>query len=159
MTRFRTVSLFLLVVLVHSAFKARLEAPPASLLLVPVMQLQESPAYEEAIRQKDNDLKLERAKVDYLIERIRKSPFTFIRNGDSYSGTAAAEHIGWKFRLRGEKIKSANDFIKYFATRSSESGKLYLCKLADGKTYPVCDLLYNELRTLEESLQRNNKIS
>lgn len=156
--------LLFLVVLTHSAFKARFEAPPAGLLLVPTVQLQESPAYEEALRQKDNNLKLERAKIDYLIERIRKSPHTFVRNGDSYPGSAAAEHIAWKFRLRGNGVKNALDFIKYFATRSSESGKLYLCKItggsgavvADDKTYPVCDLLYNELHTLEEVLKKDN---
>lgn len=162
MRRLFAFGLLFLVVLVHSAFKARFEAPPAGLLLVPSVQIQESPSYEEALRQKNNDLKLERAKIDYLIERIRKSPHTFVRNGDSYPGAAAAEHIAWKFRLRGDRVKSALDFIKYFATRSSESGKLYLCKLtggsgavvADGKTYPVCDLLYNELHVLEEFLQK-----
>lgn len=159
MTRFLTITLLLLVAFTHSAFKARFEAPPAGLLLVPSVQIQESPSYEEALRQRDNNLKLERAKIDYLIERIRKSPHTFIRNGDSYPGPAAAEHIGWKFRLRGNQVKNAVDFIKHFATRSSESGKLYLCKLTDGKTYPVCDLLYNELRTFETSLQENNALS
>ena len=143
----------LFLILLHSGFRSRVrEKTPFGLLLGPPQPVQESSYYEEITHYRGQKAAWERAKADYLIERIRTSPLTFIRNGDSYPGREAAAHIAWKYRIRGKKVEDARDFIKYFATRSSETGKPYLVQTPDGKVYQASDILYNELRILNEQL-------
>jgi hypothetical protein len=114
-----------------------------------------SPAYQKLVKISGNPGAAERLKIDFLIEKVKKSPYSFIRNGVTYNGPRASAHLLWKYRRKITKVATAENFINEIATRSSISGELYLLRLKDGQTYPIRDVLLNELRRLEEYLKKN----
>lgn len=65
------------------------------------------------------------SEIDHLIHYIETSDCAFIRNGKSYGGQEASEHIRKKFAFTKRWIKTTEDFIRYAATESSVSGKPY----------------------------------
>lgn len=111
--------------------------------------------YRKILGVADNPAARERAQIDYLIEVMRKSPYTFIRNGVEHSGARGAAHLIWKYHRKLSKVHSVQSFIDEIATRSSLSGELYLVKLEEGKTYPLRELLTNEWQRLESSLKED----
>ena len=125
---------------------------PKALLFTPIYHIDQNPYFDWVIKERADPAQLEKAKIEYLIERVRKSPYTFVRNGSEYTSNEAAEHLGWKYSHVKDRIQTARQFIEHLATRSSTSGKLYLTKLADGITYPTGEMLTNELDTLESKL-------
>ena len=67
----------------------------------------------------------ENSEVGYLIEWVRASGCTFIRNGNAHAAPAAADHLAMKYRRGRRWIDSAEDFISRIATKSSMSGEPY----------------------------------
>jgi hypothetical protein len=126
---------------------------PKVILLTPAYNIQNNPYFDWVIRERADQKKLEDAKVEYLIERVRKSPYTFVRNGSEHMSNQAAEHLTHKYRKAKERINTARQFIEHLATRSSSSGKLYMMKLPKEIAYPTGEILENELEILETELQ------
>lgn len=91
------------------------------------------------------------SEVEKLIEFVRRSPCKFNRNGSWYASSEAAGHIDKKYHAALDKglVHSAEDFIKYAATKSSLTGTLYKvqCK---GKEINCADWLTAELRKVRE---------
>jgi hypothetical protein len=81
----------------------------------------------------DMDIHVE-DEISYLLECIKKSTCTFQRNGKWFKPADAAEHINKKYLyfLKQGKIKTAEDFIQYAATKSSISGKAYTVQCQEG---------------------------
>lgn len=92
----------------------------------------------------------ERARIDYLLERLSYSPYTFVRNGETYSAARAAMHLKWKYALQSKNIHTPDDFIRKVASRSKESGERYYLDQGKDKIYPLNELLENELRLLDD---------
>ena len=84
--------------------------------------------------------------IAHLLEFIKTSDCTFIRNGKVYSGKEGLEHIHKKYTYFKEKIKTTEDFIKYSATKSELSGKMYYVQLIDGKKVILQEWLLEELQ-------------
>jgi len=63
--------------------------------------------------------------INHLLQFIGSSNCTFIRNGESYPSAEAKLHINKKYNYVKSKVNSAEDFIKYAATKSSMTGKYY----------------------------------
>lgn len=63
--------------------------------------------------------------INHLLGYIKKTDCIFIRNGTAYNGQETLKHIQNKFTYARRWIKSAEDFIKYTATKSSVSGRPY----------------------------------
>jgi hypothetical protein len=81
--------------------------------------------------------------IAYLIDFIRHSSCTFIRNGSEYDGGEAADHIQAKYdHFKGE-IKTVDDFIDRAASKSILSGKPYEVRCA-GKTIGAADWIRAE---------------
>ena len=68
------------------------------------------------------------AKVHSLIQSIRASECTFVRNNKEHSAEDAAQHLEMKFNRAKRRIKSAEQFIEKVASKSSLSGKPYLVR-------------------------------
>ena len=85
--------------------------------------------------------------VDHLLDAVAKSDARFIRNGKEYSSAEGAEHLKYKLEQAGDRVKTAEDFIKGIGTKSYLSGKPYLMKHKDGSTTEVGPWL---TRVLEE---------
>lgn len=92
----------------------------------------------------------ESEKIDRLIESIRSMKgATFIRNGSEHSCEEAAAHLKAKWEKHGSKIKSAEDFITYLATKSSVSGEAYKIRFPDGREEPTAEVLQQALKQLK----------
>jgi hypothetical protein len=92
----------------------------------------------------------EQQKIDALIHSVEVLPGAqFIRNGSSYDGKAAAEHLRYKRNYAGDLIKTASDFITCCASKSSMSGQAYQIRFANGKTENAEVYFRDELKRIE----------
>ena len=87
-----------------------------------------------------------RQEIDHLLGYVASSPCTFDRNGKIYSGPKARDHMNMKYEHYRLRVKTAEDFIKYSATKSMMSGKKYKIHCADSETMNANEWLLNELR-------------
>ena len=77
----------------------------------------------------------ETAKIQYLIASVEAlEGAKFIRNGSEYEARSASDHLRLKLKVAGKKVKTAEDFIKYCASKSSITGEPYWMRFADGTT-------------------------
>jgi hypothetical protein len=83
---------------------------------------------EDARPQKNTD-----EVIAYLLAFVAKSDCTFIRNGQSYTGKQASNHMNTKYRYFKDKITTPEDFIRLAATESIQTGKPYLVRTKEGK--------------------------
>ncbi|MGI9343934.1 MAG: DUF5329 family protein [Gammaproteobacteria bacterium] len=69
--------------------------------------------------------------ITHLLSEIADSGCVFHRNGKDHSPAEARDHLAMKLRRAGARIDTAEDFIKYLATKSSWTGKPYSIRCAD----------------------------
>lgn len=84
--------------------------------------------------------------IDHLLDFVRKSDATFIRNGQEYKPTEAVDHFQKKREHFAKEIKSAEDFVSTAATKSLLSGQSYLVRTKDGHTQECSKWLIEELK-------------
>ena len=97
-------------------------------------------------------------KIKALIGIVRDlKDATFIRNGDEYDCKAAAEHMERKWKAGRKDIKTARDFIKLAASKSSRSGKPYRIRFKDGTEQTSEAFLTAELEKLEGKADGDEK--
>ena len=89
-------------------------------------------------------------KINLLLAEIENSGSIFIRNGTEYGSHAAKKHLEYKLSKSPVKIKTADDFITYIATKSSFSGTLYYIKMPGGETSTCESWLRKKLREIDE---------
>ena len=98
------------------------------------------------------DWKVEKEKIEYLLDQVARVEGVFIRNGTEYTPEQAVEHLrmkltnamnGW-FAPKKEKW-TAEMFIEKIASKSSLSGKPYQIKFNDGKLVKVAEWLREKL--------------
>ena len=94
-------------------------------------------------------------KIEYLIASIDElKGAKFIRNGTEYDTNAASSHLRLKLKAAGSKVKTAEDFIQYCASKSSISGEPYLIRLADGTTLKSEVFFRNKLKAFSPANSR-----
>jgi hypothetical protein len=77
----------------------------------------------------------ETARIQYLIASVEAlEGAKFIRNGREHDARSASDHLRLKLKVAGNKVKTAEDFIKFCASKSSITGEPYLMRFADGTT-------------------------
>lgn len=108
----------------------------AAILLGPRALLAAPPADSETSRE-----------ITYLMTAVHSSPSTFIRNGTTHPGPAAADHMKAKADYYRNDIKTAEDFIRLAATKSALTGALYLVRHPDGMQEPCGVWLTRLLQT------------
>ena len=84
-----------------------------------------------------------------LLNFIEQTECIFIRNGKQYNSIAARQHIEKKYEYYKKKIKNAEDFIQYSATKSSLTGKYYKV-LCNGVRMNSSDWLKDELAKMRK---------
>lgn len=91
--------------------------------------------------------------IDHLLVFIADSECKFMRNGKWYDSSEAAKHIKRKFEYVRDKdlVSSAEDFVKYSATKSSLSGRKYRVKCGGDPEKDSSDWLRSELSTYRSS--------
>ena len=111
-----------------------------SVLLMVLLSLVVVPVYAQDFS--------ETAKIQYLITSVEAlEGAKFIRNGREYDARASSAHLRLKLKLAGDKVKTAEDFIKLCASKSSITGEPYLMRLADGTTVKSEVFFRNKLNT------------
>jgi len=107
---------------------------------------------------KSQDLNNEESKINYLISRLQKSKFTYVRNRANYSGMEAAEFLRWKLnRPRWRPlISTAQDFVIIITRGSITSGLPYEVVMPNGDRHDLKALLINELEFLNKYLEEKN---
>jgi len=90
----------------------------------------------------------ERQRIEFLLSAVEGlEGATFLRNGSAHTGKEAADHLRLKRRRAGERVRTAEDFIRLCASRSYLTGQPYLVRFAHGRTIPAEEFLR---RLLEE---------
>ena len=82
--------------------------------------------------------------ITHLLRAIEQSDCVFTRNGKEHTGVEALEHIGTKYDYVKRKVKKAEDFIEYAATKSSMTGRPYLVRCGE-KEMPTAEWLKAKL--------------
>ena len=97
---------------------------------------------------------LEIKKIEFLISSVENlTGAKFIRNGSEYTGNEAAEHLRMKLKGAGSKVKTADDFIRLCASKSSMSGKPYMIRSSDGKTIKSEEYFREKLKEYNSTLE------
>jgi hypothetical protein len=92
----------------------------------------------------------EQARIDFLIHGVENSKgLKFIRNGSEHDGPAAANHLRTKLDYAGERVKTAEEFVKYCASESSMTHQKYKVRTADGKTIDAAAYFAEQLREFD----------
>lgn len=96
---------------------------------------------------------IEKEKIHYLLSSVENlKGAKFIRNGSEHDGKEAAKHLRLKLQNAGEKVQSADDFIRFCASKSSMSGKPYMIRFPDGETIKTEDYFRAKLREFKASV-------
>lgn len=129
-----------------------------ALSLGPPFPWETSRSFQRALRLEPGNEALERARIDYLLERISKSPYNFLRNGSRYTGKQAGSHFRWKYFLNRGRVKTAEEFIDRVAARSKRSGRPYQIQFPGGRRYPLQPVLLRELHFFDQALEKQRKL-
>ncbi|MEY2562734.1 MAG: hypothetical protein QOH88_927 [Verrucomicrobiota bacterium] len=96
----------------------------------------------------------EQARIDFLIHGVETvQGVKFIRNGSDYDGAAGAKHLRTKLNYAGDRVKTAEDFVKYCASESSFTHQKYKIRLADGTTTESAAYFLAKLHEFDEKKQ------
>ena len=92
----------------------------------------------------------EQARIDFLINNVETSGgLAFIRNGSEHDGPAAAKHLRLKLDYAGERVKTAEEFVKVCASESSVTHQKYKVRLHDGTTMDAAAYFAERLREFD----------
>lgn len=83
--------------------------------------------------------------IDHLLQFVSITSCQYERNGTFHNGSEAVEHINKKYNYFKSKIDTAEDFIKYSATKSKMSGNYYRIHCNSHKPVNSQDWLLTEL--------------
>jgi hypothetical protein len=86
-----------------------------------------------------------REEIDHLLEFVAGTKCQYERNGTMHTGPEAKDHIQMKYEYYVDKINSAEDFIRYSATKSKLSGRPYKIHCPGSKVMNTSDWLLTEL--------------
>ena len=110
---------------------------------------------------KGRDRTSEEEKIEYLLERVRTSPLSFYRNREKFNGQDASEFLRWKLGRMPTRyhvvIKTADEFIEKVASYSRASGNPYVVEIPNVGTYPLHQVLRNELDVLNTCLNESSE--
>lgn len=91
--------------------------------------------------------------INHLKHFVRSTTCQYDRNGTLHNGEQAVEHIQKKADYYADDIKTAEDFIKYSATKSMISGRKYQVRCEGQPTINSRDWLLNELKAYRSAHQ------
>ncbi len=103
--------------------------------------------------------KTDDAKIQYLLKRVRVSPYTFVRNGSKYDGATATRFLAQKsnsVKWR-HRFTTVQEFVDVICSGSSTSGKPYELITQDDTRHNVHFIIQNELNRLEKYLTLQNQ--
>ena len=92
----------------------------------------------------------ETEKIEALIDALGNlEGASFIRNRKGHTVDEAIAHMRMKWKWKASEIKTAEDFIRVAATKSSTSGERYRIILAGGEEIASADWFRTQLQRIE----------
>lgn len=91
--------------------------------------------------------------INHLLSFITSTHCLYERNGTMHTGKEAKAHISKKYAYYADDIESAEDFIKYSATKSKLSGKYYKIHCVNEAPLKSKDWLLIELKAYRAKKQ------
>lgn len=89
--------------------------------------------------------------IDHLLNYVANTSCKYDRNGTIHDGPEARDHINMKYEHYKKKVKTAEDFIRYSATKSLISGKKYKIRCPGSEAVFASDWLLDELKAFREN--------
>jgi hypothetical protein len=89
--------------------------------------------------------------IEHLLKFVANTSCKYERNGTLHAGTKAKNHIQKKYNYFLDKVNTAEDFIKYSATKSTMSGKIYKIHCTNMPVQNSADWLLDELKKFRRS--------
>ncbi|MGQ8365846.1 DUF5329 family protein [Glaciecola sp. 1036] len=83
--------------------------------------------------------------INHLLSFVENTNCKYERNGKIHTGAEAVEHIKKKYDYYKDDIVTAEDFVKYAATKSKMSGKFYWVQCDSNSRIKSKDWLLREL--------------
>lgn len=93
----------------------------------------------------------DRAEIEALLEFVGSSGCDFVRNGIHHRPEDAREHLEMKLARAGDRVETAEDFVRYVATGSSITGRPYGVACPGQETRESRDWLLAELERLRKA--------
>lgn len=93
----------------------------------------------------------EKWRIEYLLERLGRTSYNLVRNGEMHSGKVGATHLRYKWVKFRSEAATAEDFVMNIASGSRTSGDPYYVKVKQ-LYYPAQDVLLFELKELDRVL-------
>ena len=125
---------------------------PAGVLLGPKPRFEEMKSFQRIIRTTVGSADYEKARIDYLLERLGESPYNFVRNGTVHSNTRAVMHLRWKYMRFHKEAPTAEAFADRLASNSKQTGREYTMRIPPSGEYPLRTVLHNELKLLDQGI-------
>lgn len=107
-------------------------------------QAQESMAFKQYQKQPKSEM----AKINYLFNRLNKSPMKVLYDGHEYEMSEAMK-IAKNYLFKHYKKEPADYWIKNYCYKT-DNGNVILFKLTDGSKVPVREVALQELSGLEK---------
>lgn len=121
--------------------------------LAPASDWESNTTFQKVLSSAPGTRDREVARIDYLLERVKNSPYNFIRNGSRYTGKRAEAHLRWKYFRNRKRIKTAEDFLNEVATRSKMTGQSYEVVFPNKIRLPLHVLLRRELEEFDREVE------
>jgi hypothetical protein len=103
-----------------------------------------------APRAADFPLPTEAQKIERLIAYVAGlEDAVFIRNGTAHTPQEAARQLRRKLEEAGDRVQTADDFIRLCVSHSSVPGEAYLVRYSDGRTRTAEDVLRDDLLQMQ----------
>jgi len=90
-------------------------------------------------------------RIDYLLQSLSSlRGAVFIRNGKEYDAQAARDHLQKKLNYAGERVRTAEEFIKYCASESSVTRQPYKIRFGNGTISDTTSYFNSKLKEFDQ---------
>lgn len=89
-------------------------------------------------------------RIEHLLRAVESlDGAAFIRNGTEHGPKDAGSHLRMKLKRAGDRVKTAEDFIKGCASRSTLTGTTYKIRMPDGRVIEAGSFFQGKLRSFD----------
>jgi len=99
----------------------------------------------------DDQQEVTQQEIDHLLGFVANMACKYDRNGSIHNGPEARDHINRKYEYYKKDVKTAEDFVKYSATKSKMSGRSYKIHCPGEEAVSSSEWLLQELQAFRES--------
>lgn len=130
--------------------------PPSIILLGDAAEIETLGSFKKLAEKKGLEVDYQKQRIEYLLERLSRTTYNFLRNGETHDSKKAILLMRYKWIKFSSEVQTAEDFVDKIASGSRTSGEPYYVK-ANQRYYLVKDVLFFELKELDQALSRHKE--